>query len=128
MIDCMQLWKFSDWALPENMQNGWSTEQWNKVFFRMSRLSSNLHFVNVMSVSMWVQYLMSVTLNKQWMKHPPSVMISGCMFKETLVFNFCLLQPQWTVKGQTWVSQAVHNCSIFMQDGAPCHRSNIVSY
>ena len=71
----------------------------------------------------------------QTMKHPPSVMIWGVMsFTETAGPFF--LPNGTTMNGQKYVDllkdklelhMNVHNCKIFMQDGAPCHRSKIVS-
>ena len=71
----------------------------------------------------------------QTMKHPPSVMIwDGMSVNETAELFF--LPPQTTMNGQKYIDllkdklelhMAIHKCKILMQDGAPCHRSKIVT-
>ena len=67
------------------------------------------------------------------MKHPPSQMIWGAI-SEHGVAGFSFLPPGTTMNGPRYVEflaeklkihVAVHNCTIFMQDGAPCHRSKV---
>jgi len=67
------------------------------------------------------------------MKHPPSQMIWGAI-SEHGVAGVSFLLPGTTMNGHRYVEllaeklnihMAVHNCTIFMQDGAPCHRSKV---
>ena len=68
------------------------------------------------------------------MKHPPSQMIWGAMSKNRTA-GLYFLTLGTTMNGSKYVDllktklllhMSVHNTSIFMQDGAPCHRSKIV--
>ena len=67
------------------------------------------------------------------MKHPPSQMIWGAI-SEHGVAGISFLSPGTTTNGPRYVEllaeklkihMAVHSCTIFMQDGAPCHRSKV---
>ena len=67
------------------------------------------------------------------MKHPPSQMIWGAIFEHG-VAGISFLSPGTTMNGPRYVEllagklnfhMAVHNCTIFVQDGAPCHRSKV---
>ena len=69
------------------------------------------------------------------MKHPPSVMIWGGMSLNGTAGLF-FLPTGMTMNGQRYLDllknklelhMAVHNCTVFMQDGAPCHRAKIVT-
>ena len=69
------------------------------------------------------------------MKHPPSVMIWGGMSQNGTAGLF-FLPTGTTMNGQRYLDllknklelhMAVHNCTVFMQDGAPCHRAKIVT-
>jgi transposase len=68
------------------------------------------------------------------MKHPPSVMVWGAMSAKGTAGLF-FLPKGTTMNGARYIEvlkeklqlhMTVHNCNIFMQDGAPCHRSKIV--
>jgi len=68
------------------------------------------------------------------MKDPPSQMIWGAISEHGAVRIF-FLSPGTTMNGPRYVEllaeklkihMAVHNCTIFMQDGAPCHRSKVI--
>ena len=67
------------------------------------------------------------------MKHPPSQMVWGAMCRNG-VAALSFLPPGTTMNGPKYVQMLseklklhmqVHNCKIFMQDGAPCHRSKV---
>ena len=69
------------------------------------------------------------------MKHPPSVLILGGMSINGTAGLF-FLSPGTTINGQKYLDllknklelhMAVHKCSVFMQDVAPCHRAKIVT-
>ena len=71
----------------------------------------------------------------QTMKHLPSVMIWGTMLV-TGTAGLFFLPNRTTINSKKYVDllkdklelhMNVHNCKIFMQDGAPCYRSKIVS-
>ena len=67
-------------------------------------------------------------------QYPPNRMIWGAMsFMETAGLYF--LPPETTINGEKYVNLLkselelpirVHNCEIFMHDGAPCHQSKVV--
>lgn len=68
------------------------------------------------------------------MKHPPSVMIWGGMSAHGRAGLF-FLPKRTTMNGVSYlemlkdklpIHMVIHNCNIFMQDGAPCHRAKIV--
>ena len=68
------------------------------------------------------------------MKHPPTQMIWGAMsVSGTAALSF--LPPKTTINGTRYLNllreklklhMQVHRCSVFMHDGAPCHRSRTV--
>ena len=67
------------------------------------------------------------------MKHPPSQMVWGAMCRNG-VAALSFLPPGTTMNGPKYVQMLseklklymqVHNCKIFRQDGAPCHRSKV---
>ena len=66
-------------------------------------------------------------------KHPPSQMVWGAMSRNG-VGALSFLPPGTTMNGPKYVQMLsekltfhlqVHNCQIFMQDGAPCDRSKV---
>ena len=70
----------------------------------------------------------------QTMKHPSSQMIWGAMSKSGTAGLYFLPQGT-TMNGTKYVEllreklklhMYIHQCSIFMHDGAPCHRSKVV--
>ena len=69
------------------------------------------------------------------MKHPPSQMVWGAMSCNGTAGHY-FLTPGTTMNGQKYVEllkdklemhMEIHNCTTFMHDGAPCHRSKIVT-
>ena len=67
-------------------------------------------------------------------KHPPSQMIWGAM-SAAGTGGLYFLTPGTTMNGEKYVKvfqvklqlhMTVHQCDIFMHDGAPCHRSRVV--
>jgi len=69
------------------------------------------------------------------MKHPPSVVIWGAISTQGTTGLF-FLDPGTTMNGKKYLELmkeqlelhvAVHNCEIFMHDGAPCHRAKTVT-
>ena len=69
------------------------------------------------------------------MKHPPSQMIWGAMSQHGIGGLF-FLPSGTTMNGEKCgqllsdklqLHMQVHRCNIFMQDGAPCHRSKLVT-
>ena len=66
-------------------------------------------------------------------KHPPRQIIWGAI-SEHGVAGISFLPPETTMNGPRYVEllaeklkthMAVHNCTTFMQDGAPCHRLKV---
>ncbi|CAM1330816.1 Uncharacterised protein at_DN1629 [Pycnogonum litorale] len=112
----------------------WTIQQWLQVFFRTNRPYSSSTHVRGMSVDQLEKDLMSDTPYKH-MKHPPSVMIWGGISVNGTAGLF-FLPSGTTMNGQKYVDllknklelhMAIHKCKIIMQDGAPCHRSKIVT-
>ena len=71
---------------------------------------------------------------QQTIKHPPSVMVWGAMSTQGTAGLF--FDPGTTMNGKKYLElmkeklelhMAVHNCKIFMYDGAPCHWAKIVT-
>ena len=69
----------------------------------------------------------------QRVKHPFSQRVWGAMFRNG-VAALSFLPPGTTMNGEKYVQMLseklklhlhLHNCQIFMQDGAPCHRSKV---
>ena len=67
-------------------------------------------------------------------KHPPSQMIWGAMSANGTA-GLYFLPPGSTMNGSKYVEllkeklvihMQIHNCTIFMHDGAPCHKSKVV--
>jgi len=65
------------------------------------------------------------------MKHPPSAMIWGAISTQGTAGLF-FLDPGTAMNGKKYLElmneklelhMAVHNCEIFMQDGASCHQA-----
>ena len=71
----------------------------------------------------------------QTMKHPPSVMIWGGMPVNGTTGLFFLpvettmnaQQNTDLLKNKLELHMTVHNCTVFMQHGAPCHRAKNVT-
>ena len=70
----------------------------------------------------------------QTMKHPPSQVIWGAMLCHGTA-GLYFLPPNTTMNRPRYVEMLqklklhmeIHNCTVFMQDGTPCHRSKVVS-
>ena len=111
----------------------WTVDMWKKVLF--SDKSSMKQFC-VRKYRLWrpagKKYEKKYTTPT--VKHPPSLMVWGAMSAMgTASLSFLL--PKTTMNGTKYVAllrsklqlhMPVHNCSIFMHDGAPCHRSKAV--
>jgi len=110
----------------------WTPAQWGKVMF--SDESTLQQFVvRKRHVRRPHGTRFNETNKISTMKHPPSQMIWGAI-SEHGVAGFSFLPPGTTMNGPRYVEflaeklkihVAVHNCTIFMQDGAPCHRSKV---
>lgn len=113
----------------------WTEEDWKQVLF-----SDESSFLTIRSRTKGVRR--PVGSNRfdpkytvKTVKHPPSVMVWGC-FSSYGRGNLYFLPKNATMNGQRYLemlkeklptSMTVHNTSIFQHDGAPCHRSKIVS-
>ena len=112
----------------------WTIQQWQQVLFSdestVQQFTNRKRYVRRPSGKRF-----SERYTIQIMKQPPSVMIWGGMsINETAGLFF--LPPGTTMNGQKYLDllknklelhMAVHKCSVFMQDGAPCHRAKIVT-
>ena len=110
----------------------WTIQQWQQVLF--SDESSVQQFTNRK------RYLRRPSRKRfserytiQTMKHPQCHDLGGMSINETAGLFF--LPPGTTINGQKYLDllknklklqMAVHKCSVFMQDGAPCHHAKIV--
>lgn len=111
----------------------WSVEQWSRVLFSDE---STVRQFN--SRKTHVRRPPGERFNDRYtvmtMKHPPSQMIWGAMSVHGTAGLF-FLEKNTTMNGDKYLQllkdklelhMGVHNCSIFMHDGAPCHTSKKV--
>ena len=111
----------------------WNTEMWKRVLF--SDESSVSQF-SVRKYRVWrpagARHEEKYTLPT--VKHPPSQMVWGAMSSMGTA-GLYFLPPGTTMNGEKYVNllkskldihMTIHNCQIFMHDGAPCHRSKMV--
>ena len=111
----------------------WTADNWGKVLF--SDESTFQQFVvRHKHVRRPVEKRFDKKYTSATMKHPPSQMIWGAMSKNRTA-GLYFLTPGTSMNGSKYVNllksklllhMSVHNTLIFMQDGAPCHRSKIV--
>jgi len=110
----------------------WMLAQWGKVMF-----SDESTLQQLIVRKRHVRRLYGTRFNEKYtictMKHPPSQMVWGAI-SEDGVAGISFLPPGTTMNGPRYVEllaeklkihMAVHNCSIFMQDGAPCHQLKV---
>ena len=112
----------------------WTIQQWSKVLF--SDESTFQQFVvrkRHVRRPPGKRYDDKYTVST--MKHPPSQMIWGAMSQHGIGGLF-FLPSRTTMNGEKYVQllsdklqlhMQVHRCNILMQDGAPCHRSKLVT-
>ena len=94
-------------------------------------VESSIQQFNACKHKVW--RLVGKQYTQQTVKHPPNIMIWGAMSIKGTVGLFFLPKGK-TTNGQKCVALMkekllhvnVQNCTIFMHDGVPCHRSNIV--
>ncbi len=112
----------------------WSEKQWANVFFSDE---SSIQQFGVHKVNVWRPpgKIFDERYTQQTVKHPPSIMVWGGMSAKGNTGLF-FLPPRTTMNGQKYLELLreklqfhlqVHNRDIFMQDGAPCHCSKIVT-
>ena len=111
----------------------WDTKMWKNVLF--SNESSMKQF-SVRKYRVWrpprARYQEKFTIPT--VTHPPSQMIWGAMSANGTA-GLYFLPPKSTMNGSKYVEllkeklvihMQIHNCTIFMHDGAPCHKSKVV--
>ena len=111
----------------------WTVDDWGKVMF-----SNESTFQQFVIRHKHVRRPVGKRFDEKYisatMKHLPSQMIWGAMSKNGTA-GLYFLTPGTTINGSKYVDllksklllhMSVHNTLIFMQDGAPCHRSKIV--
>ena len=115
-----------------NNHQHWTAEQWGKVLF-----SDESTFQQFVVRKRHVRKPTGKRFDERYtiptVKHPPSQMVWGTMSRNgAAALNF--LPPGITINEPKYVQMLseklklylqVHNCQIFMQDGAPCHRSKV---
>ena len=111
----------------------WTTENWRKVLF--SDESTVQQFTcrkRLVRRPVGARYEDRYTI--QTMKHPPSIMVWGAMSARGTA-GLYFLQPGTTMNGTKYldllkdkleIHMNVHECNVFMHDGAPCHRAKSV--
>ena len=110
----------------------WSREQWSRVIFSdescIQQFGSRKH-------SVWrpVGKRFDEKKKQQTMKHSPKIMIWGAMSVKGTAGLF-FLTPGTTMNGAKYLEllknklqlhMNVRECTIFMQDGPPCHKAKI---
>ena len=115
-----------------NNHQHWTAEQWGKVLF-----SDESTFQQFVVRKRHVRRPTGKRFDERYtistVKHPPSHMVWGAMSRNG-VAALSFLPPGTTMNGRKYVQMLseklklylqVHNCQIFMQDGAACHRSKV---
>ena len=115
-----------------NNHQHWTAEQWGKVLF-----SDESTFQQFVVRKRHVRRPNGKRFDERYtiptVKHPPSQMIWGAMFRNG-VAALSFLPPGTIINGPKYVQMLseklklhlqVHNCQIFMEDSAPCHRSKV---
>ena len=112
----------------------WSREQWSRVIFSdescIQQFGSRKH-------SVWrpVGKRFNEKYSQQTMKHSPKIMIWGAISVKGTAGLF-FLTPGTTMNGGKYLEllknklqlhMNMHECTIFMQYGAPCHKAKIFS-
>jgi len=118
----------------EKKYKDWTSQQWSRVLF-----SDETTIQQFASMKRTVRRPPGTRYNErftqQTMKHTPSVMIWGAISTQGTAGLF-FLDPGTTMNGKKYLElikekleshMAVHNCEIFMHDGAPCCRAKIVT-
>ena len=112
----------------------WTAENWRKVLF--SHESTVQQFTSrkrLVRRPFGARYEDCYTI--QTMKHPPCIMVWRAMSAHGTA-GLYFLQPGTTTNGTKYldllmdkleIHMAVHNCNVFMHNGAPCHRAKSVT-
>ena len=115
-----------------NNHQHWTAEQWRKVLF-----SDESTFQQFVVRKRHVRRPTGKCFDERYtmptVKHPPSHMVWGAMSRNG-VAALSFLPPGTTINKPKYVQMLpkklklhlqVHNCQMFMQDGAPCHRCKV---
>ena len=115
-----------------NNHQHWTAEQWGKVLF-----SDESTFQQFVVRKRHLRRPTGKRFDERYtiptVKHFPSQMVCGAMSRNG-VAALSFLPLGTTMNGPKYVQMLseklklhlqVHNCQIFMQDGAPCHRSKV---
>ena len=111
----------------------WTVADWNKVLF-----SDESTFQQFGSRHQHIRRPVGKRFDEKYtiptMKHPPSVMVWGA-FSQNGTAALYFLPQKTTMNGARYLEllqeklvlhMGIHQCTIFMQDGAPCHRARQV--
>ena len=117
-----------------NNHQHWTAEQWGKVLF-----SEESTFQQFVVRKKHVRRPIGKRFDERYtiptVKHPSSQMVWGTMSTNG-VAALSFLPPEIAMNGPKYVQMLseklklhlqVHNCQIFMQYGAPCHRSKVAN-
>lgn len=112
----------------------WTVAKWNTVLF-----SDESTFQQFGSRNQHIRRPVGKRFDEKYtiptMKHPPSVMVWGA-FSHNGTAGLYFLPQKTTMNGARYLKllqeklmlhMEIHQCSIFMQDGAPCHRARQVN-
>ena len=112
----------------------WTAKEWGKVMFSdESTLQKFVVKKRLVRLPRGTRFMQKYTFST--MKHPPNQVIWGAI-SENGVAGLFFLPHGTTMNGPRYVElleekpkihTAVHNCTVFMQDGAPCHRSKVAT-
>ena len=120
-------------AFAKKHQN-WTAKEWGKVMFSDESTPQQFvirkrHVRRPRGTTFMQKYTIST------MKHPPSQMIWGAISENGVAGLFFLRNgttmndPRHveSLEEKLKIHMAVHNCTVFVQDGTPCHRSKVAT-
>ena len=111
----------------------WTSEDWSKIMFS-DECTLQQFVVRKKNVRRPVGKRFEERYTVSTIKHPPSQMVWGA-FSRSGTAGLYFLPPGSTMNGSRYVDllkgklemhMNIHQCTVFMHDGAPCHRSKIV--
>ena len=118
-----------------NRYKDWTAEEWKRVMFsdESTFRVSDVRFNTVRRPSGSNRYDSRFTIKTR--KHPESVMIWGCFCSKGRGGLFFLpknvtmnaIRYKNVLEDHLIQFLQIHDCSVFMQDGAPCHKAKLIT-